>query len=136
VLAKLFSTADVVVHTCTDEPFPLNVAEAQASGTPVVAFESAGNREVIRDGETGLLVAPGDVKGLADSILMILEDPEMREGMGELAREFVLEKYEIGDSAEKYIALWRNLAPHALWQTTTSMHLDDLEEFKREAAGN
>jgi glycosyltransferase involved in cell wall biosynthesis len=44
-----------------------------------------GNREVVVDGETGLLVPPGDLGGLAGAILRLARDPELRRAMGERA---------------------------------------------------
>lgn len=135
VTAKLFSTADIVIHTIQNEPFSLTIAEAQASGTPVVAYRSGGNEELVRHGRTGLLVPPGSSTDLADTILTLLDDADLRTAMGEAAREAMLEHHEIGESADRYVRLWRQLAPNALWKTTTSVHIEDLEEFKREAAG-
>jgi glycosyltransferase involved in cell wall biosynthesis len=51
-----------------DEPFGMAAAEAQACGTPVVAFRRGGLAEVIADGVTGFLVAPGDLRAAADSV--------------------------------------------------------------------
>jgi glycosyltransferase involved in cell wall biosynthesis len=51
-----------------DEPFGLAAAEAQACGTPVVAFRRGGLSEVIMDGVTGFLVLPGDVRAAAEAV--------------------------------------------------------------------
>ena len=54
--------------TAADESFGLVAAEAQAAGTPVVAFARGALGEVIRDGVTGILVEPGDVRGAAEAV--------------------------------------------------------------------
>jgi len=51
-----------------DEPFGLAAAEAQACGTPVVAFSRGGLGEVIADGVSGFLVPPGDVRAAAEAV--------------------------------------------------------------------
>jgi len=51
-----------------DEPFGMAAAEAQACGTPVIAFRRGGLGEMIADGVTGFLVAPGDIQSAADSV--------------------------------------------------------------------
>jgi len=54
-----------------EEPFGLAAAEAQATGTPVIAFRRGALGEVVSDGETGFLVPPGDVKGAAQAVMRI-----------------------------------------------------------------
>jgi glycosyltransferase involved in cell wall biosynthesis len=51
-----------------DEPFGMAAAEAQACGTPVVAFRRGGLSEVVADGLTGFLVQPGDLRAFADAV--------------------------------------------------------------------
>jgi glycosyltransferase involved in cell wall biosynthesis len=63
--------AVVLAPSLWDEPFGMAAAEAQACGTPVVAFRRGGLAEVIADGITGFLIAPGDLSAAADSIRRI-----------------------------------------------------------------
>src|SRR5205085_10832980 len=69
----------------------LSVLEAMASGTPVVASRTGGLPEVVRDGETGFLVTPGDVPELHDRLDRLLRDPALARRMGRAARELVLD---------------------------------------------
>lgn len=64
-----------------------------ASGTPVVASRLGGLPEVVRDGETGFLVTPGDVDELHDRIATLLGDPALAARMGRAARERALELF-------------------------------------------
>ncbi|MBM3502165.1 MAG: glycosyltransferase family 4 protein [Armatimonadetes bacterium] len=64
--------------------------EAMACGLPVIACAGSGAAEAIRDGETGLLVPPGDVEGLAQALRRLISDTDERETMGRRAREHVL----------------------------------------------
>ncbi len=75
---------DVLVLPSYEEPFGTVLAEAMAVGTPVVATRVGGLAEVVDDGVTGRLVAPGDPAGLAAAVLEVLRD---RERMGAAARE-------------------------------------------------
>ncbi len=79
-------TAVLAVPSLVNEPFGLPVAEAMASGVPVVASRCGGIPERVRDGETGLLVERGDVDALAQSLQRMLLDRNARIGMGHAAR--------------------------------------------------
>jgi glycosyltransferase involved in cell wall biosynthesis len=68
----------LLVHPAEREGLGIAVLEAQAAGVPVVGFRTGGLVEAIADGETGLLVAPGDVSALAAAILRLIEDDEER----------------------------------------------------------
>jgi glycosyltransferase involved in cell wall biosynthesis len=69
VLWEAMARAAVVLYPAMwDEPFGMAAAEAQACGTPVVAFRRGGLSEVIADGLTGFLVQPGDLQAFADAV--------------------------------------------------------------------
>lgn len=63
--------------------------EAMACGLPVIACSGSGASEVVRPGENGLLVPPGDVGSLAAALRELLSDPERRVSMGRTARRYV-----------------------------------------------
>jgi glycosyltransferase involved in cell wall biosynthesis len=75
---RVFRAADAALLTSAWENLPHSVLEALAVGTPVVATAVGGVPEVVRDGENGLLVAPGDVDGLADAIRRVSGDERLR----------------------------------------------------------
>jgi glycosyltransferase involved in cell wall biosynthesis len=77
---------DVFAHPSWEEPFGMVFLEAGAMNKPVVCWASGGAPEVIVDGETGLLVERGSVEGLARALLTLLQDPVMRQRMGEAGR--------------------------------------------------
>jgi glycosyltransferase involved in cell wall biosynthesis len=92
----LLSEVDVLAHPpILPEPFGLVVVEALLHGKPVVASRQGGLTEILTDGATGFLVAPGDAKALAEQILVLLRDESLRRRMGERGRETVLERFTI-----------------------------------------
>lgn len=74
---ELFAAADAAVLSSGWENFPHTVVEALAVGTPVVATDVGGVGEVVRDGENGLLVPPGDPEALAAAVRRLAGDPEL-----------------------------------------------------------
>ena len=75
---ELFAAADASILSSTWENFPHTVVEALAVGTPVIATTVGGVAEVVRDGENGLLVAPGDAVALARAIAKYFADADLR----------------------------------------------------------
>ncbi|MEO8376599.1 MAG: glycosyltransferase family 4 protein, partial [Candidatus Sumerlaeota bacterium] len=134
ILSKIFSSADVSIHTCAGGSSYALVAEAQACATPVVAYRTGCLDELILDGETGVLVERGDRAKLADNVVTLLKNRELRKKIGANARTFILEHHEVTNSAEEYVKLWQSAAPEADWMTTTgSISHEELKEIKDEA---
>jgi glycosyltransferase involved in cell wall biosynthesis len=81
---ELMAAVDVfALTTLWPDPLPRVVMEAMAAGRPVVAYGGGGVPEMVVDGETGLLCAPGDVDGLAAAIGRMAEDSDLRRRTGE-----------------------------------------------------
>src|SRR3989304_2224204 len=79
---QLLSVMDVLIHPSLSEGMPRAVLEAMALGKAVVATRVGCSREIILDGENGLLVNPGDVPQLAEALGRLLEDGELRRALG------------------------------------------------------
>ena len=86
-LLRLYERAAVVACPSHREGFGVACAEAMAHGRPVVACAVGGLRDLVVDGETGLLVRPGDVAALRAALERLLADADMRRRLGEAARE-------------------------------------------------
>lgn len=84
-VAPLLAGADLFLLPSASESFGLSALEALASGVPVVASQTGGLSEVVRDGETGALCPVGDVDGMANAGVYILEDPERWRAMSAAA---------------------------------------------------
>jgi len=78
---ELFRAADAALLSSSWENFPHTVVEALAVGTPVIATRSGGVAEVVRDGENGLIVDPGDVDALAEAIRRFFAEPGLAESL-------------------------------------------------------
>lgn len=77
-LLAVVQSADVFVLNSSYEGLPHMLIEALAVGTPVIATRAGGNAEVIRDGENGILVQPGDTSALSGALVRLLGDAELR----------------------------------------------------------
>lgn len=112
-LAELYRRASAVVIPSLHEGLGLVAVEAQLCETPVVAFDSGGLADVIADGETGLLVAPGDVAGLARALDRTLADAQLARALGTAGRVRALEVFAPDAVAARYADLYRRLVGHA-----------------------
>jgi glycosyltransferase involved in cell wall biosynthesis len=87
-LGRALASADVLLNPSITEAFGNVTLEAMASGLPVVAAVATGATNVVRDGETGVLVQPGDTQGYADALDAYARDPGLRARHGEAGLDF------------------------------------------------
>jgi glycosyltransferase involved in cell wall biosynthesis len=85
--------------------------EAMAAGRPVVASRWPGLVEVVADGETGVLMTPGDKAALARETRALLDDPERRRRLGEAGRRRAAERYAVEAMVRNHEALYAALSP-------------------------
>lgn len=109
-LVGLYSEAAVFACPSVYEPFGIINLEAMASETPVVATAVGGIKEVVVDGETGLLVPASDPGKLGRALTAVLEDPDGARRMGKAGRRRVIELFTWDRIAEKTLALYGSLA--------------------------
>jgi glycosyltransferase involved in cell wall biosynthesis len=86
---SVLRAAEIFVHPSMAEAFPYVILEAMSVATPAIASDVGGIAEALRDGETGMLVPPGDSHALASSLRDLLETPERRTSMGLAAQRRV-----------------------------------------------
>lgn len=98
---------DVFALPSYTEAMPLSLLEAMAMGLPVVASKVGGVPEIVQDGVTGFLTAPGDEKDLADKTIKLLRSSGLRKAMGESGRETVKSKFDVDVMARRVTELYR-----------------------------
>lgn len=91
---EVMRSLDILVNCSRVESFGVVICEASASGKAVVATDVGGVRETVIDGTTGLLVPRDDPEALAQAICRLVEDPLLRQRMGEAGRRMVRERYK------------------------------------------
>lgn len=91
------------------EAFGMVALEAMAAGKAVVASNSGGVKEIVLDGETGMLVEPGDSEGFAGAIQTLVADPERRKTMGVRGRERALQHFTWSQMVDGYLAAYERV---------------------------
>jgi glycosyltransferase involved in cell wall biosynthesis len=87
--------ADVFVHTSRWEGFGIVLLEAMLAGLPIVATRVSAIPEIVAEAETGVLVEPGDVPGIARALAQLLDDSEVRQAMGHAGRRRAEEEFSV-----------------------------------------
>jgi glycosyltransferase involved in cell wall biosynthesis len=80
-----------------------------AAGVPVVATRIGGVPLAVRDGETGVLIEPGDIGALRDALIALLTDRERRIAYGRAARQRAMELFAAETQLDRIAALWRDV---------------------------
>jgi len=108
-IADLLAAADVFVLSSIREGLPVSLLEAMAAGTAIVATAVGGIPDAITDGESGLLVPPGDANVLADALARCLEDPGLRKRLGAAASLEVERRFSVNSAVERIGTLYREM---------------------------
>ncbi len=98
-----------VLPTIYREGVPKTLLEASAAGLPMIASDTAGCREVVTDGVTGLLVPPRMVEPLAQAMLLMGEDAELRRRCGRAARDKAEAVFSVDDVVEHTFRIYEEL---------------------------
>jgi glycosyltransferase involved in cell wall biosynthesis len=106
----LIAASDVVVFPSIVPHFPRPLIEAGAMAKPSIASSLPGPDEVIVDGESGLLVKPGDVRALVAAIKKVLEDDDLARAIGERAYEIALKKFNKEINLPRIVAIYEEMA--------------------------
>jgi glycosyltransferase involved in cell wall biosynthesis len=114
-VARLISTADILVLPSFAENLPVSVIEGMASGLAVVTTPVGAVEDIVTHEVSGLLVAPGDVDGLTDALTRVVTDSELRARLGAAARAVHRERLELGAFARAISDVW-----HAAAQTRSN----------------
>lgn len=107
-LRVLYSAADVMVVPSLQENLSNAIMESLACGTPVIAFDIGGNRDMIEHQKNGYLAQPFDTNDLANGIEWLLNAPNYRQ-LCDNARDKVLTNFDSQIVAKRYIALYKEI---------------------------
>ncbi len=109
-IGREYAQSSLIVMTSNYEGFGMVLVEAMACGVPAVAFDcKCGPRDIISDGENGLLVPNGDIPGLAEAMMKLMGDYELRRRMSVKARQ-VVDTYSEKAVMDKWVRLFTSLA--------------------------
>lgn len=109
-IGEEYVNSSLLVMSSNYEGFPMVMIESMAIGLPVVAFDfKCGPRDIISDGENGLLVSNGDIPGLAGAMMKLMGDYELRRRMSVKARQ-VVDTYSEKAVMDKWVRLFTSLA--------------------------
>ena len=106
---QLLGAFDVFLLTSRFEGLPYTPIEALASGTPVVATDVVGTRDVVRHGETGLLAPPGDVDALAGRVARLLDDGRLAGRLAGAGQADVRKRFSVQAMVTRTAALYESL---------------------------
>jgi glycosyltransferase involved in cell wall biosynthesis len=109
-LTRLYHDADAFVLPTFGDCLPMVLSEAGAAGVPVISTAVAAIPEVVLDGDTGLLVPPGDARALAIALRHLAERPDERVRMGSRAVEHVAREYDAGVNARRLLEVLKRAA--------------------------
>ena len=111
-MLKVFSLADIVcLPTTYGEGVPKVLIEATACGLPVVTTNVPGCREIVRHGDNGFLVPPGDNDALFDAVKSLLDNIMLSSEMGVRGRALVMSDFSIEHVIKKTLNLYRQVSP-------------------------
>jgi len=108
-VADILRASDAFVLSSRWEGNPMSVMEAMAAGLPVVSTAVGGVPELVRDGETGLLVPSEDTGALAQAIQALVDNPARRQAMGVAARQHAVASFDIRHTVRGYEQLYEAL---------------------------
>jgi glycosyltransferase involved in cell wall biosynthesis len=110
---RLLQAADVFVAPSRYESFGLIFLEAMRWGTPVVGTTAGGIPEIVRNGESGLLVQPENPIALAGALTSLLRDSELRRNLGMAGRRRAEEEFSVERMAQRVLELYQEATGQA-----------------------
>ena len=119
-----FQAADILIQ-CSQwqEAFGFSVAEGMAAGLPIIASRIGGLPELVRVGENGFLFEPTSSSELAQHILHLQADPDLRKRMGEQSRKIVAEHFDLSVCVTQWVDLLTSLSCRSTWRFVSRVRM-------------
>jgi colanic acid/amylovoran biosynthesis glycosyltransferase len=105
--AHIFILPSIQAESGEEEGQSVGLLEAQASGLPVIGTRAGGVPEIVRDGETGILVPPKDAEAIAQAVVRLAEHPEGWAEIGRLGRRHIEENFDIEKLNDQLVELYQ-----------------------------
>jgi glycosyltransferase involved in cell wall biosynthesis len=105
----ILSASDMLILPSDMEALPTVLIEAGAAGLPAVSSDVGGAKEIVSDGETGILIPPRNPEALASAIQRLLDDPALAQEMGRKARAVVLQRFTLAQQANALASLYEQV---------------------------
>jgi glycosyltransferase involved in cell wall biosynthesis len=110
---SIINMFDIGVLTCNTighaEGISNSIMEYMASGKPVIATDSGGNKEIVVDRETGYIINPFAVDELTETIHLLLNDTKKKREMGEAGKRKIINEFDSQKMANCYLGLYKKL---------------------------
>jgi glycosyltransferase involved in cell wall biosynthesis len=106
---QLIGCLDILVHPALDEGLGVAVLEASAAAVPVVSTRAGGIPEAVKEGETGLLVSPGDAGALSGALIRLAQDPDLRRRLGTAGAQFMHDEFSVDAMADGNLEVYREI---------------------------
>lgn len=103
------SQADIFALSSDSEGLSVSIVEAMAAGLPAVVTDVGGNKELVLDGESGIIAPAGDIDRLANALTGLIDDAPRRRAMGRQARAIAVDKYSYERMLSSHLSMYETL---------------------------
>jgi glycosyltransferase involved in cell wall biosynthesis len=121
-LPAILGCLDVLAHPADMEGLGVSLLQASAAQVPIVASRAGGIPEAVHDGETGLLIAPGDVAALGVALNRLLDDAPLRQRMGQAGRIMMLRDFSVDAMCDGNLNVYRSVLSPQLYGARSRHH--------------
>ena len=108
-LPALLGGIDILLHPADREGLGIALLQASAAAVPIIASRAGGIPEAVIDGQTGLLIQPGDTTALAQALTKLLTQPALRHQLGQAGREYILSHFSTATMSAGNLAVYKKL---------------------------
>jgi len=109
---NILAGSDIALNTSDSEGFSNSVLEAMRAGLPVIASDVSGNKELVKDGITGLLFEPGNIEDLKQKLLYLLNNKDIANKLGKNGQVAIQKQFDINIMMQRYMDLYESLVKY------------------------